>query len=215
MKQRQSESSMQIERPAGIDTVLEEATAMREEGRIDEAVSTVETAMEAYPACPELMNLKAELYLQLGRVEEAGVILLDAFYRFPFDLRSLNNIAVIEILQKRYDSALGLLKRVLDINPEDSVALSNLQFVEVCLLVRSKLAEAEQCITKGEFKSARRTLDEVIAVQPHNGKALANLAVVEVHEGKNNEAVRILQRIVAENPGSQFAAALMDKILLG
>ncbi|MCL5267390.1 MAG: tetratricopeptide repeat protein [Bacteroidetes bacterium] len=202
------------EKPAAVAAALEEAKAMRDAGRFDESLSVLERAIDENAHFPDLMVLKAELYVQAGRIEEAKEILWSTILKFPFDVQALNNIIVVEILQRRYESALGLLRRVLDIDPDNGVALSNLRFIENGLLVRSKLISAEQSIMKGEFKLARKSLNEIFETYPDNEDALTDLAIVEAQEGNNGEALKILQMVMAENPASEFAAQLMEKMLL-
>ncbi len=201
-------------RPAAVQAALEKAKALRDAGRADESLWVLEKAIDENDRFPGLMVMKAELYVQAGMIEEAKEILWATLLRFPFAVDALNNIVVVEILQMRYESALGLLKRVLDIDPENAIALSNLQFIESGLLVRSKLASAEQSIMNGEFKSARESLTEIVHTYPDNQDALTDLAIVEAQEGNHGEALKILQMVIAENPSSEFAAELMERMLL-
>lgn len=200
-------------KPDAVVAALEKAKALRDAGRADDSLSILEEAIDKNAQFPDLVVMKAELYIQAGRIEEAKEILWGTIMKCPFDVNALNNIVVIEILQMRHESALGLLKRVLDIDPENAIALSNLQFIENGLLVRSKLASAEQSIINGEFKSARKSLIEIVHTYPDNQDALTDLAIVEAQEGNNGEALKILQMVIAENPSSEFAAQLMERML--
>lgn len=206
--------SLSLEKPEAVAQALEAARSLRDQGKFEESVSILDVAIGENAAHPDLMDLKAEIYLQLGRVDEAKEILWSTTMRFPFDVKALNDIVVVEIMQMRYESALGLLKRVINIDPENSVALTNLRFIENALLLENKLADAEQSIMRGEFESARRSLDEIVDVYPDNQDALTDLAIVEAREGNNGEALKILQAVMAENPDNEFAAQLMDKMLL-
>ncbi len=207
-------NSRSQDKPPAVGAALERAKSLRDAGKIDESLSVLDKAIRDSKNFPDLMNMKAELFIQAGRLEEAKEILWKTILNFPFDVQALNNVVVIEIMQERYESALGLLKRVLDIDPDNQVALSNLGYIENGLLVRSKLASAEQCILKGEFKSARRSLNEIFEAYPNNEDALTDLAIVEAQEGNNGEALKILQVVLAGNTHSDFAAQMMEKLLL-
>lgn len=203
------------ERPLAVRTALAKAVGLRDEADPEGALAILEEAIGLNGRFPELVNLKAELLMQGGKVEEARELLWGTALEFPFSVDVLNNIAVIEIMQRRYDSAIGMLQRVLEIQPKNETAMANLRFIEGELAVRSKLMNAEQCIMNEESAAARDALDEILKMYPDHEDALADLAVVEARDGKSGEAVRLLQKVLAFNPANEFAARLMDKVLFG
>ncbi len=214
VKRSPFESFKPKEKPAAVVAALQKATALRDEGKIDAALAVIDEAIGGNSQFPDLMNLKAELLLQVGDIETAKEILWDIVSAFPFDVQVLNNIVVIEVIQKRYASAIGVLKRLLDIDPQNEIALSNLHFVEDELAERWKVVDAEQAILENDYNSARAVLDEILAANPGNEDAHVDLAVVEAHEGKHDEALRRLQSVLTSNPGNEYALQLMEKILL-
>ncbi len=113
---------------------------LRKAGKIEEALKRVEKAMEDNPGFPDLMNLKGEIEIELGQLDRARATLFGIITLFPFHTDTMNNIAVIEILQKRYDSAIGVLKRLLEVDPKNETALSNLLFIERELTAQKKPA---------------------------------------------------------------------------
>lgn len=200
-------------KPAAVESALSRATALRDDNNTAAALAVLEETIAEVGQFPDIMNLKAELLIQDGMVEEARQVLWNAALVFPFDVRVLNNIAVVEILQHRYDSAIGMLERVLDIEPGNETASTNLRYVENNLLVRRKLIGAEQSILNDDLSEARNILDELLQVYPDNEDALADLAVIESRSGNTGEAVRLLQRVLAANPRNEFASRLMAKML--
>ncbi len=203
-----------IQKPKAVEEAFEKASSLRDTGKIEEAMAVLDDAVEKDGQFPDLMNLKAELNLQTGNLEAAKEILWGAIMKFPFNVQLLNNVAVIEIMQRRYDSALALLHRTLEIEPGNEAALVNVRYIENELHVRRELIRAEQLILNEDPGAARLALDEILKAYPEHEDALSDLAVIEAREGKSGEALRLLQQVLAGNPQNEFAAQLMDKLLL-
>ena len=132
----------------------------------------------------------------------------------PFDVNAMNNIAVIEIIEKRYDSALGVLQRLLEVEPNNEAALFNLQFIKNDLAVQSRLIDAERFITNKDYEAARSLLNEILEANSAHEDALADLALVETHEGNYDAALKDLQKVLNINPQNGYALQLMEKLLL-
>jgi tetratricopeptide (TPR) repeat protein len=117
-------------------------------------------------------------------------------------------------MEKRFESALGVLEKVLDIDSSNAVALSNLQFIKNDLAIRSKLIQAEELIINSDFEAARSMLDEVLKVDARHEEALVALALVESHEGNHDAALKSLQKVLNANPGNEDALQLMERLLI-
>ncbi len=202
------------EKPEAVSLALKIATDLREQGKPEEALNVIEKAVEENSAFPDLLNFKAELKLQLGLLEEAKTILWNIIMSVPFDVNAMNNIAVIEIIEKRYDSALGVLQRLLEVEPNNEAALSNLQFINNNLAVQSRLIDAERFIMNKDYEAARSLLNEILEANSAHEDALADLALVETHEGNYDAALKDLQKVLNINPQNGYALQLMEKLLL-
>ncbi len=201
-------------KPLSVTETMSRVEALRDEGRIEDAIDAIESGLRENPGYPDLMNLKAELILQGGNVEAAKEILWEAVLSFPFDTNLLNNISVIEVMQGRHDSALGMLQRVLEIEPKNETALSNLQYIQNEIEARTRLVEAEESILMEDYSAARKLLAEILAAYPSHEDALCDLAVVEAREGNTDAALRYLQRVLGANQSNEYAVQLMEKLLL-
>ena len=202
------------ELPQAVLESVNSAAGMRAQGSLREAYELVIRAIEENPGFPSLLNVKGELEVEMGLLDDARSTFFGIITSVPFHTDAMNNIAVIDILQKRYDSALGVLQRLLEVEPDNVIALSNLRYIENDLNVRSRLIDAEQSILDGDFGSARELLAEILKAYPAHEDALADLAVVEAYEGNSDEALRNLQKVLAANPANEFAMQLMEKLLL-
>lgn len=201
------------ELPDLIRGALEEVAKMRAGGGLEKALASVDKAIENNPGSPDLLNIKGELEIELGLLDEARATLFSAITYMPFHVDAMNNIAVLDILQKRYDSAVGLLKGILEIDPANETAGSNLKYIENELALRARLVEADRAIVDNDFESARRILSGILAVKPAHEDALSDLAVVEAREGNSDAAMKILQNVLAANPGNEYAMQLMEKLI--
>lgn len=202
------------ENPESVLSALKIASDLREEKKLEEALEVIKKGISENPGFPDLLNFKGELEISLGSLEEARSTLWSIITLFPFHADALNNIAVLDIIEKRYESALGVLQKVLDIDSSNAVALSNLQFIENDLAIRSKLIQAEELIINSDFEAARGMLDEILKVDAKHEEALVALALVESHEGNHDAALKNLQGVLNANPGNEDALQLMERLLI-
>lgn len=200
--------------PEEVAAAVSKAGALRDAGDVEGARASLDGTVEKNPKSPDLLNLKGELEIELGLLDQARTTLFGLITYIPFHLEAINNLAVVDILQKRYDSALGLLKKVLEVDPGNGTAKSNLAFIENELALRVRLVEADRAILGNNLDSARGILDGILAAAPTHEEALSDLALVEAREGHRDTALRILQSVLAANPASEYALKLMEKLIL-
>ncbi len=203
------------EMPQPVAEALKSAAELRASGESEDALGLLEDAIQNNPGFPALLNMKGELLVENGRLEDARAVFFGIITSVPFHTDAMNNIAVLDIIQKRYDSAVGVLKRLLEVEPENRVALSNLRFIENELSLRNELLDAEQLIMNDQRDIAREALNMILKNHPGNEDALTDLAVIEAREGKSGEALRMLQQVLTANPRNEFASKLIEKILMG
>ncbi len=219
ISRRELESKFAIhdnsEMPQPVVEALKAAGGLRTAGESGNALELLEDAIRKNPGFPALLNMKGELLVEDGRLEEARAVFFGIITSIPFHTDAMNNIAVLDIIQKRYGSAVGVLKRLLEVEPENKVALSNLRFIENELSLRNELLDAEQLIMNDQRDDARRALSAILMNHPGNEDAITDLAVVEAREGRSDEALRLLQQVLAGNPRNEFASELLEKILMG
>jgi predicted O-linked N-acetylglucosamine transferase (SPINDLY family) len=121
-----------------------------------------------------------------GDLEGARRLYEQALERAPDRPSVLNNLAAVCIALKRHAEAIGLCRRLLELDPGDAAALVNLG---VC-----------QC-ESGLPEEALRTLGRVLSVQPEHPDALNNLGNAQLALGRPGEALRSYERALAAHPG--------------
>ena len=72
----------------------------------------------------------SELLIEKNELNAAKIILEQSLNTNCSNLDSLNNLAVVHIMQQNYNEALSCLKRVIDIQPQNEVALDNLVYLQ-------------------------------------------------------------------------------------
>ena len=77
----------------------------------------------------ELDLIKAEKLIESEKFEEAKIILRTILKSDSLNTDAINNLAVIDILQKNYENAYELINTVLKINPQNEIALENIIYL--------------------------------------------------------------------------------------
>ena len=100
--------------------------------RFDEAIEVLHTALSFDPRCerPESENLHNYLgliYLERGEIGEAIAELRESIRLFPNDIWAREQLATLYENQKRYFQAQLQYRQILEINPDNLLALTRLQ----------------------------------------------------------------------------------------
>lgn len=172
-----------------------------ESEKLGEAQKFIEQAVEKYPHSPYLLNLKGELMLQLGQVEEATKLFFNVKDRWPYYIETLNNIAFILCLEKNWDSARKLLYEALKLRPSHKSILKNLKSIENEI----SLPKAKNYIQRGNYAEAISILKKIIASDEQHIEALNQLALIYIRTGNLKEAEKKLSLVFQEEPNNEEA----------
>ena len=154
-----------------------------QEGDMDRARTVLEKALRLSPELARAHFFYAKVLRADGKYEEAAEHLGRVIAQYPRDRVALNDLGRILFLQRRYPDAIGVLKNVLSIDPEDLQAHYNLMLCynglgdqkqahehEVRYL-RFKVDESAQAITgpyrqlNPEDNNERQAIHEHISVR--------------------------------------------------
>lgn len=75
-------------------------------------------------------TLEIESKIQNGNTESARKIIFNILQKNKDDIRTLNNLAVIEILDRNYSEAVHILRHILELDTANKVALDNLSYLQ-------------------------------------------------------------------------------------
>jgi tetratricopeptide (TPR) repeat protein len=149
-----------IKKPEDVDTINYLAQALLGVGRIDEALETIEKAIEIEPRNVIHQQLKATFLMIQKRYEDAAPVIEACIELKPGDVAYLMRGQVDFNLQ-RYDEAEKWFDIALRIDPENP--LSN-QMKGLTLFYQQRFAEAiphlEQALVVGDSESIRNIIEK-------------------------------------------------------
>jgi Flp pilus assembly protein TadD/mono/diheme cytochrome c family protein len=169
---------------------------LQSEGRLDDALAHLRTAVEARPDHPAARNNLATALMAAGRPDEARAALLELVRQSP------------EYLPARYNLATGLLAAglpkeaaahfafVVDRSPADAAAMRGLG---------SALAMG------GQFEDAARVLTRSLAIDPDSPQAHYNLGLLSARAGRLAEAEAHFRRARELDPDDADIARALEQ----
>jgi len=165
-------------------------TELLDQGRLNEALSYFEQALEKNPNKAEIYNNIGNTLLQLGRVDESFSPLQKALELDPNrpDVRS--NLGNALLRTGRLEESIIQLRAALNIKPDYVFALNHLG---AALLLAGRADEAVGCLTKA------------IATDPNYLSARFNLANTLLQLRRVDEAVSELQKALVISPNNPDA----------
>lgn len=158
-------------------------SAVARQGRLDEALTLCEEAARKdgthVPALTIAVTL-VESAPQEEHFRRAEPIISAALAKFATDSDLLYTVAVLRIVQERYDDAVDLLRRTLDQRKDHVDAMNNLAML---------LAEKPEML-----KTARELIDKAIEVAGIRAELLDTKGAILVYDGAASEAVPVLEQ---------------------
>lgn len=177
-------------RPTEAETVLERLTQSQPlfadahfnlgnlrlaDGRLSDAVSCYETALDLAPNATEIVRNLAAALQGLGDLERAEALLQEILASIPGDAPTLNNLANIRRQTGALDDAERLLRRALDIDP----AMADAAYSLGCIR-----------ITRNDIEGGRDALAAALGARPDFTKAdwAAALALPQIYTSADERA---------------------------
>ena len=160
--------------------------ALRDLGRLPDALGAYEQALARMPRFAEAHNNRGVVLRQLRRMDEAVDAFRAAVSAQPEQAEIHNNLGWTLHLAGRYEDAMACYQQALRLRPDDAQVLSNLG------ATLHKLARHEEAVA---------ALQRSLALQPASWQTLMNLGVALSGQGRNEEALAALARAEALAPG--------------
>jgi choline-sulfatase len=165
--------------------------------RFDEALAAYKEAMKLSGGLPEVALATAILLVQVGRPEEALLVLHHQIEKSPEDHR-------LAFLEVRVLLSLG---RVAEARPRAEAMLRQLPANADAVYQMGSVEMAER-----DLPAAERDLRRALAISPVHPAALSDLAVLLAAEGRMAEAQALLEKLVALRPDDREAAANLERV---
>jgi len=97
--------------------------ALRKLGRWEDALGSYKKAFELGSAGCDIRNEIAICLMELGKLNEAKKELEAALWEEPENIKIISNLGVLALRKKRPDEAAAFFRTVLELNPQDPLAL--------------------------------------------------------------------------------------------
>ena len=167
---------------------LEEAVALHENGRIDEAADIYDAVLEKSPDHAEALYLRGTIAAQQQDHDTAETMLTRAIDNAPRVPAIHNNLGIVLRAKSRWDDAAQRFRRALVLNPRYPEALANL---------------GATLYTLGDIDEAIASYRKVLTLEPEFGQALVELASILFERRHFGEAMDLLRRAAESDPERQ------------
>lgn len=185
--------------PNNLAALVDLVTTLENQGRIDEAVQTVQTALKIDPSYARLHLLYAGLEARRGRREEA-LALVDAAIKIDphFPEAKLRKAYLLEQLGKANEAEQVLQQALQDDEQDPPLNAAYAQLVE---------------LRNNDLTAAERRLRKAVARDPFFAPAWQLLGVTLVRAGRTSEAVDAYREALQRVPDSDEAHAHLGILL--
>jgi len=216
----------------GLYNLLKQAGTSSSEGRLDEAIAKVESALIEDPEIVEAHMLLGNFLKKAGRPKDAVAAYKRALALDDEHQGALFSLALAYKEQGRLDEARAGLERARELDPRNGKVLWQLADV---WMRKGETAEAEAVIHDAlergvdedrfllklgesqieakQWREAERSLTAAIKKNPDLALARFNLGLVYEETGETDKAVEAYRGEVDQNPGAFRAAFNLAKLL--
>jgi len=166
--------------PAKSHRLAEAARSAEESGRIPQAITLLEEALEETPDDPHFHRELARLLRSQGQWSRAQEHLKQAVAHNPNDVEANVELAEISLQFHQPSLAVEHVKAALQNDPKNLKAL----------LLRAKLAEFQ-----GDPQTAIETYQRVLSIDPHHVEARVRIAAIQLENHQPSLAAPLLRSV--------------------
>lgn len=152
-------------------------------GRLQEARTTVSTALKRFPDERQLYVVKSWILEDMGELDGARDVLLEGLARFPEDTDLLYRLGVVHEKAGRSEEAIEVMERIISLDPQHADALNFVGYM---------LAEQGR-----DLDRALVLVRTALQIKPGEGYILDSLAWVQFKRGQLDEAWESINQAVA------------------
>jgi Flp pilus assembly protein TadD len=160
-------------RPEGVEQMLEQARALGEQGRADEAIALLRLALSREPGHAECWYQLGNALLKQGSPAEAAEAYRSAVRLVPRSADAHNNLGIALKAQGLADEAVACFRLALELEPGHARTQFNL---------------GATLMSQGRLEEARNALQRAVQLSPDEDRAHGLLAYVSLWQGRRAEA---------------------------
>jgi tetratricopeptide (TPR) repeat protein len=168
-------------------------------GKVDEAMSHFNKALNINPRSVEALNNIGVILAGRGKVEEAVLYFSKALTIQPYDEQTHFNLGLALSQQGKIDEAIKHYVEALRINPENVKAHINLGFA---------------LQAQGRLDDAIKHFKEALRIKPEDEIAQNNLAIALIYKGDIDGAIKHFRKALQINPNYIDAKNNLNKALM-
>ena len=172
------------------DHQLQKAIKLHQNGKNAEALKTLNRLIKKLGRHPVLIHLGGFVELELGRLDKAAELLLDAQRYFPNDISVLNALGVLYQRLQMPEKAADFFKKALQINPTDADVLENIGNVFADI---------------GDFDQSTMAYEKALQLAPGRDKLALKLASDFAQLGEDDAARDVYKHLLKRHPDLQHA----------
>ncbi len=181
----------------GRRALIEDASALLDQGRPDESLRTLAAVTRDYPEDGEGWYLTGWAWNQMRRSAEAERALREHLRREPQSPKGHSQLAIALLGQRRTAEAVEILEAALKLKPTWRELHFNLGYARVQL---------------GRDAEALAALRAALALDPNHVPTYTALAEVLARRGDREEALRLARQAEELSPGDPRVAALRQRL---
>lgn len=171
------------------------AHLLARQGKLEQARAVIRAVPEAEQQDGvNKIQIEAQLLREANQSTEAQKVLGAGLERFPNEPDLMYDLAMICEKLKQYERMESLLRKVMELNPDDPNAYNALGY-----------SLADRNIRLDE---SRPLLEKALALRPADPFITDSLAWLEYRTGKTEDAIKLLQQALAARPDAEIAAHL-------
>lgn len=149
------------------------------------------------PPTAKTLYLMADILSSQGKDDEAEQLYKRIAAEYPDFLPAYNDLAALQMRQRRIPEAMRTLEAGLKLNPQDAVLLNNMG---MCCLIRK------------DYERALSYFTDATAVQPVNTRYRSNMATTLALLDRRDEALSLYRQILPEEEAMENIQILCNSL---
>ncbi len=175
------------ESPADVEAIIQKGQILTRQGRTDEAVLTLQSALKTQPDNPTLHYFLGLAYSQAGKPDDAEPELRKAVQLRPQAIEAQEALASLELNKREFADLRDSAETLIKLLPSSALGYSYHAVVE----------ESEQ-----DLKAAEADLNKAIEVAPKDPLGYTGLGELKTAEKQFPEAEKEFQRALQADPNN-------------